>query len=126
MHPLVQYVAAAPHHMHGSPIAVFIQDAVIHCLIDRSKIDRRVFERMETVTNAVASTLTRRPVPSDQPWGRTSLPLVDPDHPDLLVPVVTRSGIVCPLPQQLVAVDLVHAMETVTDSAIRLYHPPSM
>lgn len=125
MHPLVQYVAAAPHRMHGLPAAVFIQHSVIYCLMDRSKIDERVFERMEAVANKVVSTLTRRHVPSDRPWGRTSLPLVDPDHPDLLTPVVTRSGITCPLPQQLVSVDLAHALESLTDSTLRHFHPPT-
>ncbi|WP_326646110.1 hypothetical protein OG884_15775 [Streptosporangium sp. NBC_01755] len=124
MHHLVQYVAAAPHQMHGIPAAIVVQEAVIKCIIDRSKIDKRVFEILEKAANEVISKLTLRTVPSRTPWGRASLPLVEHSDPGLLIPAITPSGIVCPLPRQLVAPDLARALETLTDGTMRLYHPP--
>ncbi|MEU8381712.1 hypothetical protein [Streptosporangium sp. NPDC048865] len=120
----MQYVAAAPHHMHGLPVLVIVQDAIIKCVVDRSKIDHRMLAVLEKLATDVASTLGLRDIPSAEPWGRASLPLVDSYDPSALVPVISPAGIVCPLPRGLITVDLAHALEKLTDNTLRLYRPP--
>jgi len=92
--------------------------------MDRSRIDKNLSGILSRLGNEVMSTMAPRSVPSATPWGRTRLPLVEASDPSVLIPVVTPNGIVCPLPRQRIALSLATELEALTDSTLRLCHPP--
>lgn len=121
-HLMLRITPLSPSVMHGHPAAVVVQKPIISYIMDRSKFDNRSLQIFEKLAAQVMMTLTPRESPSEGPWGRTRLPLVETDTPDL-TPVITSSGIVCPLPLNLVTPDLAYALEALWDDILCLYHP---
>lgn len=122
---LVQYVAIAPPLLRGAPALLVVQNALIHCAVDRTQIDQRMLEILAALGTTIMATLTLRNVPTAVPWGTLTLPREEADTAGLLVPKITPGGISIPLPHHLITEDLAQNLAVLGGSVLRFYHPPT-
>jgi hypothetical protein len=95
-----------------------------HVLVVEKEISPRLITTLSTVSTAIVAGLTPRTEPLKDPWGPVRLDLRDDVDTERIVPTITPSGIVVPIPRQLLTAEVARGLELLGTETMRWYDPP--
>lgn len=131
MSNVTQYIALPAHRLGHKPVVISLEESpdeiFTQVAVDQDQMSPRLVAALGTVSTLIVGDLTARAVPLDRPWGPVKIDLHDgpvPDRLDWIVPRVTPSGIVVPLPRRLLTVDVAQGLEVLGTETMRWYDPP--
>jgi hypothetical protein len=94
-------------------------------LVVEDEISSRLIAALSTVSTAIVAGLIPRIEPRTEPWGPVRIDLRDDVDTERIVPTITPSGIVVPIPRQLLTVEVARGLEVLGTETMRWYDPPA-
>lgn len=110
----------------GGPVSVYIREGMMDILVDRDQISPRLVAGLSVVSTAIVAGLEPLAVPLDRPWGSVRLDLHDDVAPNRIMPTITPSRILVPVPRALLTPEVAQALEVLGTETMRWYEPPEI
>jgi hypothetical protein len=120
-----QYIAVANSSPLSGPVAVYMHGAMTQILVAEEQISPRLIAALSAVSTAIVAGLLPRIEPLKLPWGPVRIDLRDDVDTERIVPTITPSGIVVPIPRQLLTAEVARGLELLGTETMRWYNPPT-